>query len=411
MPVFAYKGLNDRGKGVSGTRDAENPKALRLAMRREGVFLTQLAEDTAAAVRGKGLRKEVDFGRVFERVSAQDVSVLTRQLATLQRASIPIAEALASLVEQTESRKLRGALAQVRDRVNQGSSLADAMAAHSTIFPEVYVNMVRAGEASGTLEQVFARLADFLDSQNRMHGKILGAMLYPLVVMSVSVVIIGILMVMVVPKISQIFADLGQSLPWFTRLLIFVSGFTGAYWWLLVLLAFGSVWGFRRWRKTPKGRGAWDRFVLKLRLVGPLVRMVAIGRFARTMGTMLKSGVPLLKALDIVKQILGNTVLVKVVEEARDAIREGESVATPLRRSGHFPPTVVHMIAVGERSGQLEQMLEYIASAYETDVELRLQRLTTVLEPLMIVAMGSVVAFIIFSILWPILQMNEMIGT
>jgi general secretion pathway protein F len=178
----------------------------------------------------------------------------------------------------------------------------------------------------------------------------------------------------------------------------------------MIIVAGFAIWGFRRWRRSPKGREAWDRFVLRLKLVGPLVRMISVGRFARTLGTMLQSGVPLLKALDITKQVLGNTVLQKVVEEARDSIREGESVATPLRRSGHFPPTVVHMIAVGERSGQLEQMLDYVATSYETETELRLQRLTTLLEPLMIVAMAGVVAFIIFSILWPILQMNQMIA-
>lgn len=410
MPVFAYQGLDQGGRRVAGTRDAESARALRLAMRREGVFLTTVAEDTHAAVRGKGLRKEVDFSRLFERVSGQDVAMLTRQMATLVRAAIPIAEALASLVEQTENRKLRGALATVRDKVNQGSSLGDALAAYPAIFPDVYVNMVRAGEASGTLDEVFMRLADFLDSQARLRGKVLSAMLYPLVVMAVGAVIVGVLMVMVVPKISQIFVDLGQSLPWFTQLLILASKVTAGYWWAILLAIAAAVSGFRRWRKTPAGREAWDRFVLRLRLVGPLVRMISIGRFARTMATMLKSGVPLLKALDIVKAILGNIVLMKVIEEARDAIREGESVAMPLKRSGHFPPTVVHMIAVGERSGQLEQMLEYVATSYETEVELRLQRLTTLLEPLMIVAMAAVVAFIIFSILWPILQMNQMIA-
>jgi len=289
--------------------------------------------------------------------------------------------------------------------------LADAMAPHKSVFPDLFVNMIRAGEASGTLDEVFARLADFLESQDRLRGRILSAMLYPLIVMGVGSVIVGILMVVVVPKITQVFEDLGATLPIYTRLLIFVSRATARYWWAMLGMGALAAWGFRRWRRTAKGRAAWDRFVLRLWHVGELVRMVAVGRFTRSLGTMLRSGVPILRSLDIVKPILGNTVLMRVVEEARDAIREGESIATPLKKSGHFPPVVVHMIAVGERSGQLEQMLEYVASTYEAAVEMRLQRLVTMLEPLMIVAMAAVVAFIIFSILWPILQMNQMIAS
>nr|PID39339.1 MAG: hypothetical protein CSB49_01560 [Pseudomonadota bacterium] len=243
-----------------------------------------------------------------------------------------------------------------------------------------------------------------------MKGKISGAMVYPIVMAAVGIGITAMLMVVVVPKVTQIFADMGKALPWNTRLLIFLSDITGNYWWLIALLGIGLFFLFRWWKKTPAGRGRLDRIYLKLWVVGPLVRMVAISRFARTMGTMLAAGVPLLRTLEIVRSILGNTVLMKVVDNARDAIREGESIANPLAKSGHFPPVVTRMIAVGERSGQLESMLETVADSYETEVDLRIQRLTTLMEPLIILLMGGIVGFIVLSILLPILDMNEMVG-
>ena len=424
MPVFAYKGLDSRGKPTAGVRDAESAKALRAVLRKDGVYLTDLREERA--VRGGGaavvavagataqpqglLQREVDFGRLFERVRPQEVAVLTRQLATLLRAGIPLAEGLAALTEQTDNNKLKKTLGDVKQKVNEGSALADAMADHPKVFPELYVNMVRAGETAGNLDSVLARLADFMDAQIELRGKVTNALMYPAIMIGVGIIIMSILMIAVVPKITAIFDDSGKSLPWNTQLLIFVSKVTGDYWWILLPLAVLGVFLLRRWVKTPEGRAKWDRMVLRLWVIGPLARMVAISRFAKTLGTMLSAGVPLLRAMDITKDILGNRVLEKVVEEARNSIREGESIAAPLKRSGQFPPIVTHMIAVGERSGQLEQMLENVASAYDREVELKVSRLTTLLEPAMILLMSSAVAFVVFSILMPILEMNEWIS-
>ncbi|HJZ85187.1 MAG TPA: type II secretion system inner membrane protein GspF [Polyangia bacterium] len=424
MPVFAYKGLDSRGKPTAGVRDAESAKALRAVLRKDGVYLTDLREERA--VRGGGaavvavagataqpqglLQREVDFGRLFERVRPQEVAVLTRQLATLLRAGIPLAEGLAALTEQTDNNKLKKTLGDVKQKVNEGSALADAMADHPKVFPELYVNMVRAGETAGNLDSVLARLADFMDAQIELRGKVTNALMYPAIMIGVGIIIMSILMIAVVPKITAIFDDSGKSLPWNTQLLIFVSKVTGDYWWILLPLAVLGVFLLRRWVKTPEGRAKWDRMVLRLWVIGPLARMVAISRFAKTLGTMLSAGVPLLRAMDITKDILGNRVLEKVVEEARNSIREGESIAAPLKRSGQFPPIVTHMIAVGERSGQLEQMLENVASAYDREVELKVSRLTTLLEPAMILLMSSAVAFVVFSILMPILEMNEWVS-
>jgi len=410
MPVYAYKGLDARGKTTSGLRDAESPRVLRRVLRKEGVFVTDLAEQAERVVSGKGLRREVDIKGFFDRVRPQDVAVLTRQLATLTKAGIPLAEALSAMVEQASSPKLQRALADVRIRVNEGTSLADAMGEHPKVFTDLYVNMVRAGESAGNLDEVLARLADFLDNQVKLRGKVQGALVYPIIMAVIGTLITAMLMVFVVPKITEIFDDMGKALPWYTQLLIFVSRFTGSYWWLIAIVVGGGIYGFRRWKSTPKGKARWDRFVLRLWVIGPLLRMVAISRFARTLGTLLASGVPLLKALDIVKHLLDNDVLVKTVEDARVAIREGESIASQLAKSGQFPPVVTRMIAVGERAGQLEGMLANVADAYEAEVELKISRLTTLMEPLMILMMGGIVGFIVLSILMPILEMNELVG-
>jgi len=418
VPLYAWKGLDARGKNVAGTKDADGPKNLRQVLRKEGLFLAEVREVVggdrgavrdAGAVKATGLRREVDFSRFFERVSAQDVSVFTRQLAVLLKAGIPLAEAMAALSDQSENKKLEMILAGIRQRVNEGGSLAEAMAAHPTVFPELYTNMVRSGETAGNLDAVLARLADFLDAQNVLRSKVSGALVYPIIMMIVGAIIMGILMVTVVPKITEVFADLDKALPWNTQLLIFAADVMGGYWWALIIAGAAAFVGMRRWLRSPGGRARFDRFRLRIPVVGPLLRFIAVARFARTLATMLSSGVPVLAALEIVKKVLNNTVLEKVVEEARDAIREGESIAAPLRRSGQFPPMMVHMVAVGERSGQLEAMLENVAAAYERDVEVKVASMTKLLEPLMIVVMAVGVGFIVFSILTPILDMQQFV--
>jgi general secretion pathway protein F len=410
MPLWAYKGVDGRGKPVSGARDADSPKMLRALLRRDGVIVTDVTEaragKTPGAAGGKGLSRDVDLKGLLQTVRTPEVAGFTRQLATLLRAGIPLAEALGALVDQIDNQRLRTIVGEVRLRVNEGSSFADALAKHGKIFQGVYVSMVRAGEAAGNLDQVLVRLADFLEAQVKLRSKITGAMIYPILMALVSVAVMTILMVAVVPKITAIYADTDKVLPWNTQFLIFVSTFVGNYWYLGLLgvpLAFAA---FRAWVRSGAGRALWDRVVLKLPLAGPLARQVAIARFCRTFGTMLASGVPLLRAMEISREILGNTTLQKVIDKAREQIAQGESIAMTLKRSGHFPSVVTHMIAVGERAGQLEQMLMNVADAYDADTDTKLSRLTALLEPLMIVFMGGTVAFIVFSILGPIMDMN-----
>jgi general secretion pathway protein F len=421
VPVYAWKGLSSGGKNVTGTRDADGPKSLRQALRKDGVFVTEHREvaagggRTAARAGDAGgekvplLKREIDLRGLVERVRTQEVAAFTRQLSTLLKAGIPLAEALGALAEQADNKKLEVVLAEVRQKVNEGSALADTLGAHPDIFPELYTNMVRSGEAAGNLDAVLGRLADFLDAQHALRSKVSGALTYPIIMVVLGSVVMGVLMVVVVPKITSIFEDLGKALPWNTALLIFLADIIGGYWWAVIILGSGSYLLYRRWSRRPKGRAIVDKVRLKLPLVGPLVRFVGVARFARTLSTMLAAGVPVLTALEIVKKVLNNTVLEKVVEEARDAIREGESIAAPLKRSGQFPSLMVHMVAVGERSGQLEAMLENVASAYERDVEGKIARLTTILSPLLIVSMALAVTFIVFSVLQPILDMQNFV--
>lgn len=428
MSLYVWKGLDGGGKTVGGTRDADGPKALRQSLRKDGIFITELAEVLAgraasklagkAAAGGGGggaavgprrslLQRNVDLQQMLERVRPQEVAVFTRQLGTLLKAGIPLAEALGALAEQSDNKKLERVLAGVRQKVNEGASMADTLAEHPTLFGDLYVNMVRSGEAAGNLDAVLMRLADFMDSQLALKSKVSGALTYPIIMMVLGSLVMGVLLIVVVPQITSVFADMGKTLPWNTQLLIFVSQVAGDYWWAVIPLGVGGYYGFRRWSRTPKGRGVLDRTKLKLWLLGPLVRFVGVARFSRTLSTMLSAGVPVLSALEITKKVLNNTVLEKVVEQARDAIREGESIAATLKKSGQFPSMMVHMVAVGERSGQLETMLENVAGAYEREVEGKVARLTTILSPAIIVTMAVAVVFIVFSILTPILDMQN----
>jgi general secretion pathway protein F len=410
MPSYAYTGVRKDGKAVKGIESADNVAALKANLKRAGIFLTAVSEttNTAAASAGAGMGREIDLTALFDRISQKTVSRTTRLLATLLCAGVTLPESLTAITEQVESRRFKGILSDVTVKVNEGSALADALARYPEVFVPLYINMVRAGEASGSLETVLLRIAEFMDQQEELKGKVTSAMIYPLIMVILSGGIVTLLMLKVVPQITEMFEGMNAELPWNTKFLIWSSETLAAYWYLIAAALFGASWLFRRWRATELGRAAGDAILLKLPVIGDLARKLAIARFARTLSTMLASGVQLLAALDIVRALLGNAVLEKVVGTARDNIREGEGIAPALKRSGQFPGLVTHMIAVGERSGQLEQMLNDVANAYDREVNIALSRMTAMLEPLMIVLMGGSVGFIVFSIMQPIMMLNEM---
>jgi general secretion pathway protein F len=407
MAVFEYRGIQiASGKPVKGYRDADNAKSLRAVLRRDGVLLTEANEEAEQG--SKGARK-INLFAFMQRPSTADVAVMTRQLATLVRAGVPLVESVAALTEQVEKEQLKKTLTAVRETLNEGTSFAKSLEAHPNIFPSLYINMVAAGEASGTLEAVLERLADFMEGQARLKGKVTAALAYPVLMMFIGIVMVSVLMVAVVPKVTSIFENLGHALPWYTQLLISVSSILAGYWWLIIALVTGAVVGFRRWRATPEGKLKWDSFRLVVPIFGRLQLLVSVARFTRTLSTLLSSGVQLLQAMEIGRHVLENSRLESVISEAIGSIRGGESIAEPLKRARVFPPMVTHMIAVGEKTGQLEAMLENVSRAYEADVETRVVALTSLLEPLMIVLLGGVVGFIAMAILMPLIQMNELV--
>ena len=406
MPVYSYKGFNAAGKQVSGTQDADSPRSIRASLKRDGIFLTELEESSATAPSGPGLRT-LQLRMLATKVSAQDLAVATRQLATLVGAGIPLVDSLVALIDQVEDQSFKSIWADVKQKVNEGSGFGDALSSHPKTFSGLYVNMVRAGETSGALEVVLNRLADFTESQAELRSKLMGTMIYPLLMVVMAFVVVSILLIFVIPKITMIFQSQKVALPLPTQILIGLSTLIKEGWFVFFPAIFGSIYGFRRYINSERGRPWWDRFTLNVPIFGPLVRMVAITRFCRTLSTLIGSGVPLLSAFDIVKNVVQNGVLLRVIETARDCVKEGESIAAPLKRSGEFPPIVTHMIAIGERSGQLEEMLGNVARSYEVQVDARLRAMTSLLEPLLLVVMGLVVAFIVFSILLPMMQISS----
>ena len=418
MAVFEYKGLNAAGKSVNGLKEADSARTLRTLLKKDGVFLTDVLGQSdgkgstkkSGGSSGSVMNKEVNLRKLAGgRINTDDIAIMTRQLSTLLGAGVALVEALTAMVDQVEKEQLKRVISDVKQRVNEGSSLGDALQNHVKIFGNLFVNMIRAGESSGALDSVLLRLAEFTEGQARLRQKIVGTMMYPVIMMVIGGGVLILLMTVVIPKVTKIFDDMKAALPWTTKLLIFVSNTLSNYWFIIVPGFIGSIIWFNWWRQSEKGKPVWDRWSLKIPVVGPMIRMLSVARFSRTLATLMKSGVPLLNAMDIVKNVVTNSVMSDVIEKAREAIREGESIAAPLKRSGEFPPLVYHMVSIGERSGQLEDMLVNVADSYESQVNVRIGALTSLLEPMMIVMMGGVIAFVAFSILMPILQMNSAI--
>jgi general secretion pathway protein F len=413
VPVYAYKGVNQAGKPTRGTISADGPRAARAQMRSAGVFLTEIAETTAAAGSerarsGSASRFNIDV-RLPQRIPPLERAMATRQLATLVAAGVPLVEALSALVEQTEHRALKGVFARVRDKVNEGSALADALMSTGR-FDNLYVSMVRAGEASGALEAVLARIADYLEDQVRLNNRVMSILTYPLFMLVFAAVVVGVMVTMVLPQITELLISQNLELPWYTRMVIGGSDLLRGYWWLLILTGVAIGFLYRAVGRTERGRWALDRFWLRFPVIGRVIRFLAIARFTRTLGSLLASSVNIVQALNIARHVANNAVFEDAADAARESILEGAALAVPLRTSGQFPPLVTTMVEVGERSGDLEGMLIKVADTYEEQVETSVSRLTSLLEPVLILIMVGVVGVIIMAVLMPMLQLTESIG-
>ncbi|MCB9680360.1 MAG: type II secretion system F family protein [Alphaproteobacteria bacterium] len=413
MPVFEYKGFDGAGAAVTGVIDADTPKVARTRLRRQGVFPTEVKEQTGKAARGTGLNMEIDVAQYLEFITARDIAQMTAQLSVLIGAAVPLAESLGALVDQTEKAKLKVVLSRVKERVNEGSTLADAMSDHPKVFDELFVSMVRAGERTGALAEVLDRLSRFADANVKLQGQIVSALAYPLLMAVVGVMLLAGIFLGVLPQVRTMFASFGgeENLPVITKVVFFFGDMLVGWGWLVPVVAIGAWFVFRRWVSTAAGREKFDRFKLTVPVIGKMNRLVAVSRFCRTLGTLLVSGVPIITALGIVRDVVGNTIIAETITRASENIQEGQSIARPLDESGQFPPMVIHMIKVGERTGELERMLNLIADAYDEQVENAVNAVTSLLGPLTIVVMGGVVFIVALGLLTPMQQLSSSIRT
>jgi general secretion pathway protein F len=380
MPIYEYKAIDTQGGTKSGIVDADTPREARNKLRADGIHVVDVQ-----AIEERKSGDKAAKGRSFfiKKVNSADLAIVTRQFATLLGAGISVVDALKAMIDQVESKDFEKVLRDVREKVTQGDSLAEAMGRHPGFFNDLFVSMVKAGEASGQLD-------------------------YPTVMVIVGVLVVIVLMTFVVPKLTSLFSKVGKALPGITKALIAVSDFFRGWWWAMILLGVLVAMFLKVMRRTPDGRLRFDRGLMAIPVLGDLVRKTAISRFATTSATLLRSGIPVLETLKIVETVVQNAVLAQCLSKAHTAILEGSDISTPLMQSGVFPPMVSYMIATGEQSGQLESLLENISGAYDEEIDIATQRLTSVLEPVIIIFLAGAVLFVVSAIVIPLMQMGNL---
>jgi len=433
MPVFEWKGFDAKGKTATGVVDADSPREARLKLKREKVLVTKVhpargsiqSKKAAKGESSKGLLSRFGFAdRLAKNLEAargrqggsrtkkhiEEVGTFTRQLATLTKAGIPITEALRAIIEQTEGKRLGVLYRDIREQITQGSQTADALSRHPNYFDELYVSMVRSGEAAGRLDEVLERLAEFMQDQARLRNKVQAAMAYPIIMLTVGMLVVSVLMVTVVPKITNMLEARGQELPMPTQMLQNTSVFIMEWWWLMFLFFILAGLSFNVFYASEKGKLALDTKLLKIPVFGDLLTKQALARFAQTFATLLRSGVPVVRCLEVTRSVLGNRLLENTIDGVREQIIEGADIASPIKASGVFPPLVGYMIAVGEQSGELDSMMQQVGEAYQEEVEIATTKFTSIIEPLLILFLAGVVGFIVASILMPIMKMSQSFG-
>ncbi len=404
MARFRYVALDRSGKQVAGEIAAENPEDVKHRLRDMGYFPSRVEEAATVALGGPG---------TFRRsrgITGADIVVITRQLADMTAARLPMFRALSVLVEQAGSSALRGLIETIRADVQQGRPLSDALGRHPRHFPDLYVNMVRAGETSGHLDAVLLRLAEFLEKSMRRRSQVISALLYPAVLMTVAVGAVTFIVGFLIPKLAALFEEMEQTLPLITQALLAIAGVLSHIWYAVVLFIVLVVLGIRWYAGTEAGRERLDLLTLRMPLLGPIWHKMAVSRLARTFGTMLAGGVPILAALEISGNAVGNRPMARAVDAMRDEVREGTGLALALDHTSAFPPLLIHMAGVGEETGQLPEMMARVADSLDFEVDSALGRLTTLLEPIVIIIMGVIVGFIVLAVLLPIFQINATIG-
>jgi general secretion pathway protein F len=400
MPIYTYKGYDSRtGASKKGKVEADSPKAARQRLRKvEKVIVSEIKEEAS-------LEKVKSKSTFFqERVSLSDVAVMSRQFATLQMAHVPLDECLKALTDQVDSMVLRNTLNNVKEQVSEGKALADALVQFPGVFDKLYVNMVKAGESSGTLGLVLERLANYMEKTVEARGQVMSAMAYPAVMLLAILSMIVYMLLSLVPKLEKVFVSLKVTLPWYTQFMIDLSGWLQRSWWQLPVLFAIGYFGFKYWVGSEKGRRKWDKMTLKAPVFGELILRLQVSRFTETLSTLLTSGVPIIRALEITKNVMTNSVLADVIERSKIAVQEGQDLGSTIEKSGEFPALVTHMIKTGEKTGQLEQMLEHVAKAYEAEVQRKIDAMISLIEPAMIIFMMVGAGGVMAAILVPMLS-------
>ena len=406
MPIFEYKAIGPNNKVKRGIVDADTARDARLKLKRDNLYVTDLRENLRKGMRKFSIRGVTGITSVNKQ-RAEQVAAVTRQMSSLLQAGIPLAEALRMVIEQAPDKRIESAFRDIREKVTQGVPFGDAVLQHPAYFTDLYSNMVKAGESSGSLDQVLSRLAGFLQTQARIKNKVGAALIYPSVMIVVGIVVVAILMTFVVPKVTKLIVARGQNLPLPTQILVTTSKFLVGYWFPLMLALIALVVAFQMFVNSDRGRLMWDRFKLSVPVFGDLMRKQSMARFTVTLATLLRSGVPALQAIAVTRNVLDNKILQNALQEVHDKVVEGADISTPMKMSGAFPPTVAYMVGVGEQAGNLEEMLERIAATYDEEVDLATQKLTSVIEPMIIVALAVVVACIVIAIVMPLLQLQR----
>jgi len=410
MPAFAYKAIDKKGNEMSGIVDAENETLAIAEVKNLGYFPLKIYESTKRAERRAKKKKRGISEFYIGGVKNKELVIFTRQLSTLIDAGLPLLRGLNILHAQLKPSKLRDTIEEMIEDIQAGTTFSEALAKHPKIFDRLYVNMVRAGEIGGMLEVVLNRLADYAEKRQALKRRVRGAMIYPIAVMLIASGVVGFLMVKVVPVFAAIYEDFESALPGPTQLLVDVSNFMVTSWWLFLVYISGTLIFFKIIFKIPIVQRLRDRIVLKVPLIKGLVVKIAVARFSRTLGTLIASGVPILQALKIVKETIGNVVIQGAIDQVHDSIREGETIAAPLEESGVFPPMVVNMIDVGEETGSLDAMLMKVADTYDAEVEAAVSALLTMMEPMIIVFLGGIVGYIVVALYLPIFMLGDAIS-
>lgn len=403
--TFQYKVRDGEGRLLKGSLEGDSQKLVADKLRQMGYVPIAIEQDTSSTT----LKREIKIPGLSDRVSQKDVAVFSRQFATMINSGLSLIRALHILHEQTENKVLAAICNTVRMDVEKGASLSQALARHPKAFSRLFVAMVRAGETGGVLDGVLVQLADIIEKQVELKRKIKSAMTYPVAVLFLVLLIVTAMLIFVVPTFETLYADLGGTLPLPTRILLAVSAFMVKWAPIIIVFEVAAVFAFKRWIQSERGRAAWDSFKLRIPIFGKLVHKTVLTRFSRTFAVLLRSGVPILEALEITSETVNNTVAASAIRDTQEAVKRGESVASELERHAIFPPMVVQMLAVGEETGQVDTMLEKVADFYDQEIEALVDALTSLLEPLLIVVMGGAVGGMVVALYMPMFQIINLV--